>query len=409
MIKALKANYIITSKSRILQDSSVIIEEDKIKDIVPNKLVSKNKYKTINLKNAILMPGFINCHTHLELNWTQKLIEPFSTFPLWLKQIIELKRRKITKKVLVNSVIDSINESINSGVTTIGEISSYDGVDFKPLKKSGLRVVYFYEFTNSTYGNLNKKFFTELLEESKNDMFELRIFPHSLYSLDTNKIKKLLRLAYEKKLRVAIHLSESIDEVSLTKGKSNGFNEIIFPMIKNKPKIEIINSTPLKLLDEINIEDLDIALVHMNNLNKGDRKILNKKQYSVIICPRSNMFLNQKLPDLDYLLRKKEVGIGTDGLSSNFSLDFLEELKFLYLSSKNIIKKNLEENIINKATIDGAKALGIEDKVGSIEKGKKADLIAFEIRNSNPYLSIINSNKKDLMMTMVNGKIIKLR
>ena len=104
------------------------------------------------------MPGFINCHTHLELNWTQKLIEPFSTFPLWLKQIIELKRRKITNKVLVNSVIDSINESINSGVTTIGEISSYDGVDFKPLKKSGLRVVYFYEFTNSTYGNLNKKF-----------------------------------------------------------------------------------------------------------------------------------------------------------------------------------------------------------------------------------------------------------
>ena len=81
MIKALKANYIITSKSRILKDSSVIIEEDKIKDIVPNKLVSKNKYKTINLKNAILMPGFINCHTHLELNWTQKLIEPFSTFP----------------------------------------------------------------------------------------------------------------------------------------------------------------------------------------------------------------------------------------------------------------------------------------------------------------------------------------
>ncbi len=121
------------------------------------------------------------------------------------------------------------------------------------------------------------------------------------------------------------------------------------------------------------------------------------------------MFLNQRLPDLDYLLRKKEVGIGTDGLSSNFSLDFLEELKFLYLSSKSIVKKNLEENIINKATIDGARALGIEDKVGSIEKGKKADLIAFEIRNSNPYLSIINSNKKDLMMAMVNGKIIKLR
>ena len=136
-------------------------------------------------------------------------------------------------------------------------------------------------------------------------MFELRIFPHSLYSLDTNKIKKLLRLAYEKKLRVAIHLSESIDEVNLTKGKKNGFNEIIFPMIKNKPKIEIINSTPLKLLDEINNEDLDIALVHMNNLNKDDRKILNKKQYSVIICPRSNMFLNQRLPDLEIILTKQ--------------------------------------------------------------------------------------------------------
>ena len=103
-----------------------------------------------------------------------------------------------------------------------------------------------------------------------------------------------------------------------------------------------------------------------------------------------------------------KTGLGTDGLSSNLSINFLDEINFLYLNAKKIIN-NPEEKILSIATIGGAKALGIDNEVGTIEKGKKADIIAFDLLNKNPYLSIIHSKKRNLKMSMINGKIIKLR
>ena len=145
----------------------------------------------------------------------------------------------------------------------------------------------------------------------------------------------------------------------------------------------------------------------MNNLIKEDLKILKKEQYAVVLCPRSNLFLNQRLPDLNFFLKYKKVGVGTDGLSSNFSINFLDEIKFLYLHSKKFAKKDCEKIVLEKATIGGARALGIESMVGTIEKNKKADLIAFKLKNDNPFMSVIDSNNNDLKLSMINGEIIR--
>ena len=113
------------------------------------------------------------------------------------------------------------------------------------------------------------------------------------------------------------------------------------------------------------------------------------------------------MADLNFFMNYEKTGIGTDGLSSNFSINFLDEIRFLYLHSKRFIKKNSEKIVLEKATLGGARALGIDKFVGTIEKNKKADLIAFKIKNNDPFMSVIDSNNSDLKLSIINGQIVK--
>ena len=407
MIQAIKAKYIITPNQSFVTDSAVIIKNNIISGIISHHQLAKNEYSVLDLKNSVLLPGFVNSHVHLELQWTQKLLSPFQSFSDWLNQIITLKKNFDNSKI-PQSVKEALDESLDSGVTTIGEISSYDGLDYKAIIKSGIRTAYFYEITNSTISNIDNKFLQNLLRNT-NSLFNLKIFPHSIYSLDTKSLRKVLAFARNNNTNLGIHLSESIDEINYAMKRKNNLEDEVFSRFPKKPKFDSSPSTPLEYLDKINSFRQNITLIHMNNLSSDDLKILKKKQYPVVICPRSNLYLNQKLPNLKFFMNYKKTGLGTDGLSSNISINFLDEINFLYLNAKKILVKNPERRVLDIATIGGAKTLGLDNSIGTIEVNKKADLIAFDLKNKDPYLSVMHSKVKDLKMSMINGKIIKLK
>ena len=409
MRKALKARFILFGGKGPLHNHSVIINKERIEKIIPSSEVDKSSYKVINLEDSVLMPGFVNAHIHLELNWIRKGLTSFNSFPSWLEQIINLKRENNNREVITQSVQTSLKETINSGVTTIGQISSYSGLDFEEIVKSKIRTVYFFEIANSTISRTKQPFFEKLksLNKKNNDMFTLKLFPHSIYSLDTVVLEEILAKAYKEKVDLGIHLSESKDEVRLIQKKKNAFEDIIFPILERRPRIKIRGNSPLSYLHKLNKDKSNIVLVHMNNLLKEDFKILRGQKYPVVLCPRSNLFLNQKMADLNFFMNYENTGIGTDGLSSNFSINFLDEIRFLYLHSKRFIKKNSEKIVLEKATLGGARALGIDKFVGTIEKNKKADLIAFRIKNNDPFMSVIDSNNSDLKLSIINGQIVK--
>lgn len=412
MRKALKARCIIFANNKPLYDHAIIVNDNIIEEIIPNAEVSTKKNKIINLSNSILMPGLINAHIHLELEWVKRNLLPFSSFASWLEQIIDLKKGMNQEKVILESVRSSIENSIDTGVTTIGQISSYDGLDLKNIIKSKIRTVYFFEITNSTIMRTTTKTFKRLLlmnKKGKDAMFNLRLFPHSIYSLDTRKLREIFKIAKEKELGLGIHLAESIDEFKLSKGKQNDIEKLVFPLLSRKPKINTQNSSPLSYLSRINKDNLFVSLVHMNNLTNSDLELLKKRKYPVILCPRSNLFLNQKLPNLKFFMNYEKAGLGTDGLSSNFSINLMDEIRFLYLNSKKIVKQDCEVRVLEKATIGGARALGIDNYVGSLEAGKRADIIGFKQINLNPYMSVINSNQDDLTFSMINGKVVRLK
>ena len=407
MNKILNAKFIYCPKNGLLENYSIVIKKNKIFNILPKKMSAKIKYPEISLGNSIIIPGFVNAHIHLELNWVNQLLQPFSDFPSWLQQIIELKKNNNEKKMIRDSVVESLSSSIASGVTTIGQISSYDGEDVQEIKNSKIRCAYFFEIANSKLKMASLKKLKTKYKSIHGSLINFRLFPHSIYSLDTENLIKIFKIADNLKIGLGIHLSESKDEVKFIKGLKNKFDDKIFQLLVNKPLIlRNKNFTPLGYLKNLNLLNQNPTLIHMNNLSVNDRLDIEEYDLPITICPRSNLFLNEKMPDLKFLINRHNIGLGTDGLSSNHSLNFLDEIRFLYLISKEILKNKTAERIIEIATLGGAKCLNLEEQIGTIENGKFADLIAFKIKSQDPLNSIINASNKDIKLKMINGEVI---
>ena len=410
MYRIINSKYIWCPKNGILKDYSILIKSNKIHKIDHYKNLNKLKYKKINLKDSILMPGLVNSHIHLELNWVKKKLNYSSDFTDWLSQIIDLKKGFDKNQLIKESVKEAIRECSKCGVTTIGEIGSYNGLDISTIKKSGLRCSYFYEIANSNSLSFEKNILKIRKKISNNKLINLKVFPHSIYSLDSNIWKRCKKFSIKNNVGLCTHLSESREEIKFIKGKKNKFDNMIFNKLGNPPKVKRKSTfTPLKYLEDLGIINNNLTLVHMNNLSKQDKNIIKKNQLKVVLCPRSNIFLNEKLPDLKFFLDYHSTGLGTDGLSSNKDLNFVNEMNFLYLNSKKLNVKNLKEKILSISTIGGAKCLGLDEKIGSIEENKIADLIAFEIKDQNPIDSIIFREGKNIKLKIIDGKIIKFQ
>ncbi len=395
---------ILPISSNPINESAIAISEGKIIDIGPKDII-KNKYPDYNFVykgNSIILPGFVNAHTHLELGWIQKKIDNFTSFIKWLEQIIKAKSIGPANDVIENSVKTGIRDLINSGVTTVGEISSYDGLDIPILKNSGLRTALFKELVDSKYEN------TDSLSFEKNELYEERPFPHAPYSCSPKLLKSAFDNASEKDIPISIHLAESKDEVHFLKKIKNGFEEMIFPMIGKKNFERKTSKSPTEYIASYLKKSTKLSAVHMVQIDEEDINFVNDYDISIILCPRSNVLLNVGKPKLELISNLKRIGLGTDGLSSNHDLNFFNEIRAI---NTMLIEKGIENNFflsIYFATLGGARSLFMEDRIGSIEKGKDADLICLNYKKKahDPYEAVVKSNTENLEFSMVRGNYI---
>ena len=401
----ISADTILPISSEPLYDHALIIKDGKIADIGPASALRKNNkgIKEINLGCGTLLPGFINAHTHLELGWVQKRIGGFKGFTQWLQQIIRAKREGVSDLEIEQSVVDGIDTQIHCGVTTVGEISSYGGLDIPILKKSGLRVVLFREAVDSKESTLDFDNF----ETSK--LYEERLFPHAPYSCNPKLLERAIKSHKQNKIPLGIHLAESRDEIEFVNRKANSFEDEIFPLIDKKSFKRKKAKTPFGYLKEIGFFDNNkVTTIHMVQVHKDEIQEVEKLNIGIVLCPRSNLFLQVGVPPLQEYAELKRVGLGTDGLSSNYNLDFFEEIRELHLLWSDALGKEASSETVYAATLGGARALFMEDKIGSIEISKEADLIFLSSagRAKNPYLEVVSSSKDNLDLLMVRGKIL---
>jgi 5-methylthioadenosine/S-adenosylhomocysteine deaminase len=356
--------------------------------------------KVIDATGKIVMPGLINCHTHLGMSIFRATNDDL-TLDSWLNDKIWPIEDKLTDDDLYYTTLLSMVEMIKTGSTCFNDMYfGYKG-SIPAIKKCGVRGIY----GRCLMGNMDKDSicrvddFKKLYEEYKDDdKIRLSIAPHALYTCNLEYLKLCSDLAKEYNLPIHIHLSENMNEVKTVTNK--------------------FGMKPMEILDKVGMLEKRVILGHGTFLSDSEINMIKDCDVSVCTNPVSNLNLGCGIADLvKYKKNGINVCLGTDGQGSGNSLNL-----FYTMSLVDYLQKGKYEDptvmssydVLKMATINGAKALGIDD-IGSIEVGKKADIIILDISDISLYPAydlipfIVHNCFYDVVdTTIIDGRILMM-
>lgn len=402
----ISASWIFTSNSegQLLSDYSIVIENDKIIDLVPQDKVF-DEYEandTYQLTDHILIPGLINTHTHAAMS----LFKGFADdLPLqdWLNDYIwPAEKEFINSSFVKDGSILALSEMIKSGVTTFNDMYFFPDATAEAVKELGVRsniglVVLDFptNYATDPEDYLLKGF--EFRDKWRNEeLITTSIAPHAPYSVSDEAFTLINTYSEELSINIHTHLHETQWEI--------------------EDSIEKYGITPVQRLNNLGIIGPSLMAVHCVHLNDQDMATLAKNKVSIVHNPSSNMKLGSGIADIAKMLKQNlNISLGTDSSASNNRLDIMEEMRLAALLIKGSTKspESFSANeAIKMATINGAKALGLESIIGSIEKNKKADLVAIDLNSIenqpiyNPLTTFVySSSRSDVSYVWIDGEI----
>ena len=380
--KKFKADCIFTGKEILGENHVLITNENGIIENIVNETAAGDD---IEIFNGILSPGFINCHCHLELSHLKKVVENGTGLVEFLIRVI--KNRNTVKEEINAAIINADAEMYGNGIVAVGDISNL--TDTIPVKqKSKIRYQNFIEVLGFTedaearfqnYINVYNDFCNAGFENSTS------VVPHAPYTV-SHSVFNLINDFSAGKI-ISVHNQETLAEDELYRTATGEFLKLYQHLNINIDFFKPYKKSSLQsYLPSLN-KATKILLVHntcttqediffsIEQIKKSTREI------HWCLCPNANLYIENKLPPVE-LLRKNNcaVVLGTDSYASNYSLNILDEIKTL---RKNFPLIELKE-LLTWSTINGAKALGIEDKLGSFEKGKEPGIVCIDnISNKN--------------------------
>lgn len=325
-------------------------------------------------KESVLTPGFINAHVHLEFS-ANKTDLKYGRFIPWLYSVIQ-KREELVASCDEACIKETIETMLQSGTTTFGAISSF-GAEMQACAQTPAKVLFFNELIGSSAAMADALWgdFLGRLNESKtltNDTFIPGIAIHSPYSVHPVLVKKAVQLARDESLTTTSHLLESDAERQWLEESTGDFA----PFFK-----DFLNQDQAVTSIEEFIESFDnkpTLFTHATKLSAAHAKNLQGKGHTIIHCPISNRLLGNGVLNLKGLYEYQLPYVcATDGLSSNYSLDLLEELKAALFMHDDADLDTLSISLLHSITTTAGEALGL--KTGRIQAGWDADMLVFEL------------------------------
>lgn len=402
-----KGRYILPmdEKLSIIENGAVLITGNKIVDLgKASTLETKHSTKEIlDSGNSIIMPGLINTHTHAAMSYLRGLADDL---PLneWLeKHIWPVEAKVFSPKYVGKASRLAILEMVKAGTTMFSNMSFFEEVTGRVAQQAGIRALVAGGILN--FPTPSAKTPVEALDNSEKQIKEFQNFelvkvavaPHSIYTCDKEILLKANELANKYDARIHIHISETKKEVD----DSNNEHGM----------------SPVKYLDKLALLSDRVMAAHSVWLDDDDLGIFKNRDVKVSHNPISNLKLASGVAAIPKMLEKGiVVGLGTDGAASNNTLDLFTEMRTAALMHKGY---NLDPTVVNSqtvvkmVTINGARVLGIEDKIGSLEVGKRADIITINLDKPHltpiydPYSHLVYcANGSDVANVIINGIII---
>lgn len=382
-------------REKFEENIDILIEDKKIVKI--QKDIEEKVDKIINATNKIIMPGFINTHSHISMSIFRETVDGYKT-QAWLKEEIWPREEKLQEEDIYYATLLSCIEMIKTGTTTVNDMYFMTEKIIEAALKAGIRL----QTTRTLMGYEEKdeqriKELDDLIKKYKQDTISFNVGIHGLYTSNENYVKKCLKYAEEKKLPIHMHFCENEQERQDIKREYNV-----------KSPIEVIKRDFNKTHN---------ILAHSVKLDNQDIKELKKTNSYVSHCPISNLKLGCGVAKIKEMLENNIcVSLGTDGQGSGSNLDMFETMKFTALLQKGI-NESPEDlpayEVLKMATINGARALNLDKIIGSIEEGKIADIIMINLDGvltqpiNNVFAEIVyNVKGSEVEMTMINGKIV---
>lgn len=379
-------------KKDILINDNIIEKIDK--DIDKNLEVDER----INAKNMLVMPGLINTHTHLAMSifrgykTDKKLMD-------WLENAIFPVEDKLKPEDIYWNSYLSCLEMIKSGTTTCNDMYFGMNKTVEAIRDTGLRAVVAWCIKDDSIKDKveQTREYAKMYNNDKDGKIRIFVSADAPHTCNPDTIKLCVDLAKELNTGLHIHLAETIDEETKIKSRYD------------KRSTEYLN--------DLDVFDVPVVLAHGIYVSDSDIEILKKIKGGISHNPISNCKLSSGICDV-VKLRKNgiNIGLGTDGIGSTTTMDMFEEMKTAaYLQKVNTMEPSSISayDILKMATIEGAKVLGMENEIGTLEPGKKADMIFIKTDKlhmcpANDVCSnlVYSSNGADVETVMIDGKVI---
>lgn len=378
-----------------IRKSDVYIEENKIVKLEEN--INIDADEIIDATGKLLMPGLVNTHTHLPMS-IFKGYKDDRTLMDWLNNAIFPVEDNLQSDDFYYSSCLSILEMIKSGTTTCNDM--YFGTEriIEAIERMGIRALVSWCVTdNSIRDKLDKTREYVIKYNNKDYRIKVLVSIHAPYTCNPETTKLCVDLAKELNTGIHVHLAETMDEVNSIK--------------------ERYGKTSTEYLNDLQVFDVKTILAHGIYLTDSDIEILKTKDTGISHNPISNCKLSSGICDVTKLHKNNlNVGIGTDGSGSTTTLDLFEEMRLTaYLQKVNTLNPVAIKayDVLKMVTIEGAKVLGLDKEIGTIEIGKKADIILLNINKTHLYPRndivtnlVYSANGADVETVIIDGNIV---
>ena len=388
-----------------LADGAIVVNYGRIQTVgkAPEMMRKYPGHRIIRIKNAVIMPGLVNVHTHLEL---PRLLDDIrgQNYTDWVLNLLKEKKR-LTRSDYAAAAQRNIVSLIRSGTTTVAEIST-QGVSPLVLGKSGLRAIIFHEII-SMVQDRHDLVLPRLQSASR--LIRYGYSPHSPHTVSEIALRELHRITARRAIPLCMHVSETNDESRLLQHKKNSLDRLYAAAgwdVSRAPKAR----SSFEFLRSIGILSPAFLAVHAVHTDRTDIAIIKRSGAGIAHCPRSNHEIGIGTMHLDKFLQTRiPVGLGTDSLASSPTLNLWDEMRFAHKVHRR--SGVTTRDIFHMATLGGAKALGMDQEIGSLEPGKKADIIAISLprKNTGVLYSDLLRETNTCIMTMVNGHFLYQR
>lgn len=380
----------------VVKTTSIFIEGDKIVGIGTEPSGFKAD-KVIEGEDKLAIPGLINCHTHSYMAFMRNIADDLS-FMDWLFGRIDPIEQKMSDEDTYWGACLAIIEMMKSGTTCFNDMMMNIKQTTKAIKESGMRAVMCRGLVGSAEddgGRIDQTY--EEMEFCKDcDRITFKFGPHAPYTCSEDYFRRVSDEAKKAGIGIHVHLSESVSEIEGC-AKDHG-------------------CTPIEMADRNGLFDVPCVAAHCVQVDDKDMDILAKKGVSVVSNPASNMKLGNGFAPVPEMMAKGiNVCLGTDGAASNNSLNMFHEMSLMALIHKGTHKTPEcvgAKDVFKMATINGAKALGLDSVTGTLEVGKKADIAILDLNNPSlmPNNNLIaglsySANGSEVDTVIIDGKV----